>query len=657
MSAGLEEEKLPTKLNLSIWGKVFSYALVDWPLLVLVAFAMVVTTFYDSSFVPTMNSAAYSLVGDLGRLGAASDVWALEFEVTWISGVLETKMNFGLFLGLEIGFILLRSLSILVTFYFANLLSMRIMVRLRRDCFRHIQELSFSYFDRTKSGWLIARMNNDTSALGDVLSWNVIQLLWSGLELVFTFITMYSQDWRYALVITAAVPVLAVVIPLIERISLKRWRTARNAYSGFVGWLAESINGAKTIKTLGVEERIGQEADDICQDIVRKRWRASRINVIFNPVLEVLSSSLIAVIVVIGANQIAGAQSLEAAAAAEETAVLSAKIVLFVGFVGSIFDPLRSISELWNDFISNQAGAEKIGQLLDAKVDIVDKPEVIAKYGTELEPHNEDDPKIQGVIDFERVEFDYGNGVKVLKGIDLHIERGTSVALVGETGSGKTTMANLLCRFYEPTSGRILIDGADYRERSLGWLHHQIGYVQQSPFLFGGTYFDNIAYGRHEASLEEVRKAASLVGIDEAIMREPKGYDTVLEDGGASLSGGQKQLISFARALLRDPEILILDEATSSIDAETETILQKRLLPLLKGRTSLTIAHRLSTIVDSDRILVMDKGEIVEDGDHKSLMEKKGVYYRLYTSQFQEMSIEKQLDVFESQIEGKGVKI
>lgn len=653
----LAEEKLPSKLNFSIWKKVFSYALREWPYLLVVFLAMLVTTFYDSAFVPTMNAAAYSLVGDYATLTSASEIWDLSFDVIWIRGAFETSMNFGLFLGLEIGFIFLRSVSIFLTFYFANMVSMRIIVSMRRDSFRHVQELSFSYFDHTKSGWLIARMNNDTSALGDVLSWNVIQIVWSALDLLFTFITMFSQDWRYALIVTASIPLLILLFPILQRISLKRWRSARNSYSHFVGWLSESINGSKTIKTLGNEESISKEAKGITDEIASKRWKAARVNILFNPIIEILRSVLIAVIVLIGVYEIRNASNAESASLAQETAILSAKIVLFVGFVGSIYDPLRSLSEIWNDFIANQAGAEKVVQLLEAKVDIVDSKEVIEKYGTELNPKNEDDPKIEGNIDFENVTFDYGNGVEVIHPLSLHIKKGTSLAIVGETGSGKTTLVNLLCRFYEPTTGVIKIDGTNYKERSLGWLHHQIGYVQQTPLLLEGSYFDNIAYGKKNVTLEEVKKVAKLVGIDSFIEKEKDGYNTFLSDGGETLSAGQRQLISFARALLRDPEILILDEATSAIDVETETLLQEKLLPLLKGRTSITIAHRLSTIVESDRILLMDHGVILEDGTHKELMERKGAYYRLYQSQFQELSMEKQLEVFTNQIEKKDIKI
>ena len=247
--------------------------------------------------------------------------------------------------------------------------------------------------------------------------------------------------------------------------------------------------------------------------------------------------------------------------------------------------------------------------------------------------------------------------MEVIHPLNLKIKAGTSVAIVGETGSGKTTLANLLCRFYEPTGGEILLDGVNYKERSLGWLRSHIGYVQQSPFVFSATYFQNIAYGKLDATMNEVKKAAKVVGIDSFIEKEKDGYNTYLEDGGSSLSQGQRQLVSFARAMIRNPSLLILDEATSSIDTETEEEIQNRIQPLLKGRTSITIAHRLSTIVNSDRILVMEHGNIVEDGNHKELMEKKGYYYNLYMNQFKGMSMGEQIEKYQKQIEDKNIKI
>lgn len=650
-SEEMEEEKLPSKLNLRIWAKIGKYALKEWPLLIVIVLMMLITTFYDSSFVPVMNAGAIASVGDFASLSSASSLWNVVIHVRFIVGSSETNLSFLQFTLLEIGMILLRSLSIYWTFYLTNYMDMLIMISLRRDTFRHVQELSFSYFDKTNSGWLIARMNNDTSSIGDVMSWDIISMFWAFFDMFFTLITMFTNSWKLGLVVLASIPVMGIVIPLFEKSLLKRWRTARNAYSKFVGWLAEAINGSKTIKTLSIENEVADEAKGIVNEIQDKRWRAGRMNALFQPIVSLVSMAMIAIIVMIGIPLI------RQGATTEENVENIALIVLFIGFVQQIYDPLQQLSEIFSDFMASQAGAEKVGQLLDAKVEIKDSPAIVEKYGDVFNPKKENYEKLRGEITFDHVTFDYGNGVEVIHPLTLEVKEGTSLAIVGETGSGKTTMVNLICRFYEPTKGRILIDGVDYMGKSLGWLRSNIGYVQQNPFVFSGSYKDNIRYGKLDATDEEIIAVSKLVGIDEFIRKEKNGYDTILEDGGDSLSQGQKQLISFARALIRNPAILILDEATSSIDTETESHIQNSLMPLLKGRTSITIAHRLSTIVNSDRILVMDNGVIVEDGSHVSLMEKKGAYYALYMNQFKDLNIEGQIETYKSQILDKGVKI
>ncbi len=645
-----KEESLPEKLNFGIWLRIFKYALKRVDLLVVVIVSLLFTTFYDSAFVPAMNASAITVAGSTSILTSTTSIWDLPFHVIFIKGLWEIDIDFLSFLIMQAVFVILRSLAIFANFYFTNYLSMVIMITLRKNLFDHVQELSFSYFDKTNSGWLIARMNNDTSAIGDVLSWSLTSILWSVSELIFTIITMFSQNVKYAAIVIISLPIVAIIVPIFEHLILKRHRIARNAYSSYVGWLAEIINGAKTVKTLGIEDGVSKESNEIIDDLKKKRFIAGRTNAFFRPLLELISSIMITVVVIVGYQDIANASAME-------LAVVVATVVLFVQFVQSIYSPLEGIAETFSSFMENQASAEKVEQLLNAKVDIEDSKEVIEKYGTVLNPKPETYGKINGDIEFKDVTFDYGNGVEVIHPLNLKIKAGTSVAIVGETGSGKTTLANLICRFYEPTKGKILLDGVDYKELSVGYLRSNIGYVQQAPFVFSATYYQNISYGKLNATIDEVKDAAKLVGIDSFIEKEKNGYDTFLEDGGSSLSQGQKQLISFARALVRNPSVLILDEATSSIDTETEERIQNKILPLLKGRTSITIAHRLSTIVNSDRILVMDHGNIIEDGSHKELMEKKGYYYNLYMNQFKDMSMGEQIDTFKKQIEDKNVNI
>ncbi|MFA6620222.1 MAG: ABC transporter ATP-binding protein [Bacilli bacterium] len=651
MTGENEEEKLPDKLNLRIWVRIGKYALQKWPLLLVILAMMLITTFYDSSFVPIMNAGAIDAVADLSTFASAGNIMEANIHVSFITGAWEVDLSFANFMVIEIVMILLRSFSIFWTFYLTNYLDMVIMTSLRRDTFHRVQELSFSYFDKTNSGWLIARMNNDTSSIGDVLSWDIISMFWALFDLFFTLITMFSHNWLLSLVVCASIPLVAIIIPLFERSLLKKWRTARNAYSHFVGWLAEAINGSKTIKTLSIEEEVSSEAKTIVGDIQDKRWKAAKTNALFQPIVSFISMIMTAIVVAVGITMIRNQQT------TADTVQTIATIVLFISFVAQIYDPLQSMAEIFSDFMASQAGAEKVGQLLDTQAAIIDTPEVIAKYGDLFHPKKEAYEKLKGEIVYDRVTFDYGNGVEVIHPLSLDIKQGTSLAIVGETGSGKTTMVNLICRFYQPTTGHIYVDGIDYLERSLGWLRSNIGYVQQQPFVFSGSFKENIRYGKLDATDEEIISAAKLVGIDGFIMAQPHGYDTVLSDGGGSLSQGQKQLVSFARAIIRNPSILILDEATSSIDTETEAAVQKAVQPLLKGRTSITIAHRLSTIVNSDRILVMEQGTIIEDGNHKTLMEKKGAYYQLYMNQFKDLSIQEQVDTYTSQIKDKGVKI
>jgi ATP-binding cassette subfamily B protein len=650
--AALEEEKLPSKLNLGIWLRLGKYAARHWVSILLIFVFMLLTSFYDSAFVPVMNAAAIDAASGFASVSPADPIWGVTMHLTFISGAWEMDITFLQFVIAEAAFILVRSLSIFVTFYLTSLLSMHIMVGLRRDTFRNVQELSFSYFDKTNSGWLIARMTNDTASIGDVLAWDFQSIVWTVFEIIFTIVTMMSRSWYYGLIVLASVPPMCVIIPLFERAMLRRWRTARNAYSHFVGWLAEAINGAKTIKTLSIEDEVEGEAKEITDDIRAKRFRARRINSVFQPIVSLTSRLMIALIIGLGVYY-----ARNGAPSGLETAADLATIVLFVSFVQSIYSPIQNLSEIFSEFMAAQASAEKVGMLLDEKPAIRDKPEVIEKYGTVLQPKKENYETLKGDIDFEDVTFSYTEGVEVIHPLTLHVKAGTSLAIVGETGSGKTTMANLLCRFYEPTSGTIKVDGVDYLDRSLGWLRSNIGYVQQQPFVFSGTYKDNIRYGKLDATDEEIESAAKIAGIHDFIMSQKNGYDTVLEEGGSGLSQGQKQLISFARAVVRNPRILILDEATSSIDTETEAEVQKAMLRLLKGRTSITIAHRLSTIVHCDRIIVLDHGKIVEDGNHVSLMEKDGVYRHLYMNQFQDLSISSQIDVYGKQIEGKGIKL
>ena len=628
-----KEEKLPSKLNFKVWLKIGKYALKQYKLLILCLIMTLFVSFYDSSFIPLMNASAIK-ASELMNGNNTTSIFDLVIETTFIFNI-KASLTYLQYMILFIVMILVRSVAIFVLFYFQNIISMRIMVDLRRDSFRKLQELPFSYFDKNSSGWLIARMQNDTSSIGDLISWDVNAIIWALFDLTFTFITMFSVNWLYSLVVLASLPIVIIVVPLFEKEVLLRHRKARNAYSYYVGYLAETIDGAKTIKTLSSIDTVKKEADEITTDIKKKRFRAHMINGYVQPILSTLSSLTIALIIFLGLKNVGSL----------DKASLVSTIILFVGFVSSIYNPLQNLSEVFSEIMAGQAGAEKLMQLIEEKVTIVDTPEVIAKYGTILNPKKENYINLDGDIEFSHVSFSYNEGDEIIHDLNLKIDKGTSLAIVGETGSGKTTTVNLLCRFYEPSKGHVYINNIDYKDIGLGCLRSSIGYVQQNPYVFSGTFLDNIIYGRLDATLEDARNACKIVGIDEYIMSTPNGYNTYLPTGGGSLSQGQKQLISFARAILKNPAILILDEATSNIDPLTEVKLQEALMNITKGRTSIVIAHRLSTIVSSDRIIVFDKGKIVEDGNHQTLLSRNGIYKKLYNDQFASLSIDEQFEV------------
>lgn len=634
-----EEDNVADKLNLGVWKRILAYALQSWYLLVILIICMFFTSFHDSSFVPLMNRAAIQAIQNNPTIHSIGD---LKIVVNFFFGISFTVsfMQYGIILLIGI---LIRSLSIFTTFFITNYFEMKIMLALRRDSFRRVQELSFSYFDRTSSGWIIARMQNDTSKISDILSWDIVRTIWISFDLVLSLITMFSVNWQISLIILASTPLVMIISPFFERMLLKLNRIARTAYSGFVGWLAECIAGSKTIKTLAIEESVYDQSKDIVTDVNKKYNRAGKVQSFFQPSVSIVAAMTTAAVIYFGYQFVPALGS-----GAADVATL----ILFIGFVGQIYNPIQEFAEVFGDVMATQASVEKILSLIETKPEIVDTPEVIAKYGGLFDGKLANYEKMRGEIEFRHVSFSYLKETEVIHDMNLLIKQGQSVAIVGETGSGKSTTVSLLCRFYEPTKGELLIDGVDYRTRSVGWLRHNIGFVQQTPFIFSGTIRDNIRYGKLDATDEEIIAASKIVDVHDFIMAQSKGYDTVLEDGGNELSVGQKQLISFARAIVRDPAIMILDEATSSIDTETEAIIQKAIRKVLVGRTSVIIAHRLSTVVDCDRILVMNDGIIVEDGSHRELLAKNGIYHKLYMNQFAELKVEAQIDTYESQVKG-----
>ncbi len=509
-------------------------------------------------------------------------------------------------------------------------MEMTISYDIRQDGFLKLQNQSFSFYDKTAVGYLMARMISDVSRLSEMVAWSMVDLLWSSCYALLCLIIMLIKNWKLALLVLLVVPPLAVVALFLERAILKYQREARKHNSRITGAFNEGIMGAMTTKTLVYEEENTREFKEITQSMRKASIKAALINAVFFPLVISLGAVGTSLALYLGG------QGVLAPDHAFIGSISAGTLVAFVTYAASLFDPIQQIASIFADFQSAQASAERVISLIDAPIEVVDSPEVVAKYGSIIEPKRENWEPITGAIRFENVSFAYKPEEPVLTNFDLEIQAGQTIALVGETGAGKSTIVNLVCRFYEPTAGTIYIDGRDYRTRSQLWLQSSLGYVLQSPHLFSGTIADNIRYGRPDATMEEVRHAARLVHAEPFILEQSKGYDTEVGEGGIRLSTGQKQLICFARVILADPCIFVLDEATSSIDTETEQLIQEAITTVLKGRTSLVVAHRLSTIRNADRILVIRGGRIEESGTHEELLALGGYYHDLYEHQFRE---------------------
>ena len=501
---------------------------------------------------------------------------------------------------------------------------------LRRAQFVHLQKLSLSYYNATPVGYLLARTMNDTGRISGMIGWSVADLIWSVLYMAGSYIAMILLNWRLALPVLLVVPVLGLLTAYFQPKILRWNRQIRKLNSRITGAFNEGITGAKTSKTLVVEERNDKSFQELTDEMERSGIRAARLSAVYVPLILFCGTVATALVLVQGGL-------LE-----REGVLLLGTLSAFFSYATGLFGPIQQTAQNLSEFISLQASLERVLSLLREEPQIKDRDEVIAAYGDVFHPKMDVWPALKGDITFEDVSFHYPDGAEdVISHFNLHIPAGTTVAIVGETGAGKSTLVNLACRFFEPTGGRVLIDGVDYRERSQLWLHSSLGYVLQTPHLFSDTIMENIRYGRLEAADEEVYAAARAVSADTVVEKLEKGYDTQVGEGGDRLSTGEKQLISFARAVLADPRIFVLDEATSSIDTETEQLIQKATAQLLKGRTSFLIAHRLSTIRQADLILVVKDGTIVEQGTHRTLLEQKGYYRTLYTKQFAEEAAQK----------------
>ncbi|MEG0176711.1 ABC transporter ATP-binding protein [Anaerorhabdus sp.] len=543
-------------------------------------------------------------------------------------GVIDSQLT--LFAVIFIIGIIAQASIVYLFFLQAGKIEMNFAFEVREKAFHKLQSLSFSYFDKTPIGWLMARMTSDIGRLAEILSWSLMDLVWGFSVMIGVTIVMLIVNWKLALMVLIVVPILAYISVWFQIRILKNYRSVRKINSRITSGFNEGITGAKTTKTLVLEEKNFHEFREDTALMRKSSIKAATLSSLFMPLVMGLGSISTAAILWYGGYEVLLGT------------LQFGTLMMFTQYATQFFEPLRQIARLIAELQMAQASAERVLGLLDSKPEIVDTPEVIEKYGTLFDPKTENYEPIKGNVEFRNVSFHYLPGEPVLKNFNLKVKEGQTVALVGETGSGKSTIVNLLCRFYQPVEGEILIDGVEYRERSLGWLRSRLGYVLQSPHLFSGTIKENIRFGRLDATDEEIIEACKLVNAHDFISKLENGYDTEVGEGGGKLSTGQKQLISFARAVLVNPRIFVLDEATSSIDTETEQIIQHTIDHVLTHHTSFIIAHRLSTIVNADIILVIKKGVVVESGTHTELMDKKGYYYRLYTNQFTE-DLENQL--------------
>lgn len=600
---GFKEQDYNNKFDLGIWKKIFKYMGNYKKHLILLGFIMIIVAGIDLIF-PLMTRRAiddFVVPGNINGLG--------RFALLYGGLIVLQVINIGLFIAL------------------AGKIEMGIQYDIRKLGFKNLQELSFTYYDKTPIGWIMARMTSDIRRLGETISWGLVDSAWGLTFMSGIAIVLLVLNFKLALITLTVVPILAILSIYFQKKILRSYRAVRKINSQITGSFSEGISGAQTTKTLVREDDNLKEFKELTGSMRYVSIRAAIFSALFLPIVLTLGSLGTGLALWFGGNEVLTEN------------ISYGTLVAFLSYTTLFFEPVREIARVFAELQAAQASAERVLSLVEMESDIKDSENVIKKYGDIIDVKKENWEDLKGNIEYKNVIFKYENGEKVLDNFNLKIKTGETIALVGETGSGKSTIVNLACRFYEPSEGEILIDGVDYRERSLSWLHANVGYVLQNPHLFSGTIMENIKYGGNNIKEKDVIRASKLVNAHEFITKLEKGYDTQVGEGGGKLSTGQKQLISFARAIVSNPKIFVLDEATSSIDTETEKKIQDAIEKVLQDRTSFIIAHRLSTIVNSDRILVIKKGKIIEDGNHKQLIENKGYYYNLYTNQFKEEEI------------------
>ncbi|EDY85223.1 ABC transporter, ATP-binding protein [Verrucomicrobiia bacterium DG1235] len=609
------EEEFHSKIDFDLWRRIFRFALNHKRLLYPLSISALVLSLIDAAF-PIATMMAVDVVQTGGVTKDLIPVAAL-------------------FFGLSI------SLAALVYIFIrcAGGISHHIAFDIKRDCFKRLQELEFSFYDKQPTGWLISRLTADCDRLSRILAWGFLDVMWGSFFVLAMTGTMLVLNWKLALIVLATLPPLIAVSVYFQRKMLLTSRLIRKHNARITASYNEGIAGVKTTKTLGRETKNLSEFEGMSTDMYSASVRRALLSAIYLPLVMLIGSLGSGLALWYGGlNVLSGTISLGV-------------LVAFISYAGNFFHPINQIAQILAEIQGAQAAGERVMSLLATQPKIKDSKEVLEKIATHqsrnavLQPASRNpepgthDPVDGGdahidSIQFADVTFSYNEKEQVLKRFNLTVKRGQTIALVGPSGGGKSTIVSLVSRFYEPVKGEIRYNGIDYRQRSLDWLQAQLGIVLQTPHLFNGTVMENIRYGRLDATDEEIREAAQLVNAHDFVMNLENGYNTKIGEGGARLSTGERQLISFARALIADPQIFIMDEATSSIDTETEKLIQDGMQRVFDGRISFVIAHRLSTIRSADQILVISKGEIEEQGTHTELLAQRGHYYDLYVNQF-----------------------
>ncbi len=506
--------------------------------------------------------------------------------------------------------ILFQAIWVFTFIYLAGVLGERVAYDLRKKMFNHLQDLSLKYYSKTPVGWIMSRVTSDSVRIAELGTWGMLDVTAGVVSIVTAFAFMLFINWQLALMVLLVIPVLLFIAAYFKQKIIVEYRKVRKINSKITGAYNENITGVRVVKALGREEENLREFGKLTGEMYNAGFRAAWLSALFLPAVQVISAVAIGIIIYYGGSQV------------EVGGLTVGGLAAFVSYVTFMLWPVQDLARVYAEMQHSIASAERVFSLIDAVPDVVDQPDAI------------DPGTIRGDIEFSHVDFGYGDGKLVLKDFCLKVKRGELIALVGATGGGKSTIVNLLCRFYEPVGGAITIGSKDYRELTLHAIQSRIGMVLQTPHLFSGTVRENIRYGKLDATEAEVEAAAKLAGAHDFILTLEKGYDEAVGEGGNLLSTGQKQLISLARAVLARPELFILDEATSSVDTLTEALIQRGVEELMKDRTTFVIAHRLSTIKRADRILVIEQGRIAEMGTHAELLRLRGHYYNLYTRQF-----------------------